>query len=309
MSAPPKTVLVTGCNPGGIGNSLAREFHRHGLRVFATARQTSSISDLAELGIETLSLEVTSDESVEALKQEVVSRTGGKLDYLVNNAGCNYTVPALDIEFDQVHKVFDVNVFGVMRMCKAFAPLIIEAKGTIAQIGSLAGKMPYVFGSVYNATKAALHSYSDTLRVELSPFGAKVMIVVTGGVKSRIDRTEWQLAQNSIYVPIEAEYQRRKHHSQEVGMPNEQYARTVVSQLLKSTPKRQIWAGAKSTLVWFVTTFLPARVMVCCFHPLLVALNVLLIKMTGLLLLAYLQLVEAARYQHEETVVRGTPMP
>lgn len=144
-----KTVLVTGCNPGGIGNSLVREFHSRGLRVFATARQTTNISDLAGIGVETFSLEVTDPESISNLRQEIVSKTGGKLDYLVNNAGRNYTVAALDADFDEVKLTFDVNVVAVMRMCKAFAPLLIEAKGTIVQIGSLAGIMPYVspFGS------------------------------------------------------------------------------------------------------------------------------------------------------------------
>nr|POE77555.1 short-chain dehydrogenase cctt [Quercus suber] len=91
--SPPKTVLITGCSPGGIGHALAREFHSQGLRVFATARNSSSISDLAALGIETLSLEVTSATSISALAAEVSSRTNGALDILVNNAGRNYTVP------------------------------------------------------------------------------------------------------------------------------------------------------------------------------------------------------------------------
>jgi 1-acylglycerone phosphate reductase len=65
-------------------------------------------------------------------------------------------------------------------MCKAFAPLVIASKGTIVQIGSIAAVMPYVFGSAYNASKAALHAYSSTLRVELEPFGVKVITVITG---------------------------------------------------------------------------------------------------------------------------------
>lgn len=75
------------CSPGGIGNSLAREFHRHGLRVLATARDASSVSDLAELGIETLSLTVDDLENVKACFADVEKRLGDKgLDYLVNNA-------------------------------------------------------------------------------------------------------------------------------------------------------------------------------------------------------------------------------
>lgn len=78
---------MSSCSPGGIGNSLAREFHRHGLRVFATARETKTIDDLASIGIETLSLVVDSDTSVKACYAEVQRRLGDRgLDYLVNNA-------------------------------------------------------------------------------------------------------------------------------------------------------------------------------------------------------------------------------
>lgn len=75
------------CSPGGIGNALAREFHRNGLRVLATAREAATISDLAELGIETLSLVVDNLESAKVCVAEVETRLGDKgLDYLVNNA-------------------------------------------------------------------------------------------------------------------------------------------------------------------------------------------------------------------------------
>jgi len=79
--------------------------------------------------------------------------------------------PATDLLIDTVVKsMFEVNVFGVMRMVQGFSGLLIAAEGTIVNIGSVAAVMPYVFGSAYNATKGALHSYSDTLRVEMKPF-------------------------------------------------------------------------------------------------------------------------------------------
>jgi len=238
-----KSVLITGCSKGGIGHALAREFQSRGLRVFATARKAESISDLAAHGIETLSLEVTSPESIQTLKAEIASRTGGTLDYLVNNAGRNYTMPAVDIDLDEARVTFETNVFAVMRMCQAFAPLLIHADegATIVQIGSLAGVMPYVFGGVYNATKAALHSYSDTLRVELAPFGVRVVTVVTGGVKSNIARTQRALPEGSLYVPIAKVYEERQTHSQANAIPNEQYARSVVGQVLDRPRKDTIW--------------------------------------------------------------------
>jgi len=71
-------------------------------------------------------------------------------------------------------------------MCQAFSPLLMQAKGTIINVSSVAGEIPYVYGLVYNATKAALHAYSDTLQIELAPFDVRVMVVVTGGVTSNI---------------------------------------------------------------------------------------------------------------------------
>lgn len=233
--------------------------------MIATARKKETIRDLTKFGISTLSLDVDIPESIAQLKEDVLRITDGKLDFLVNNAGRNYTVPALDVDFEEVEQTFRTNVFSVMRMCQAFAPLLIEAKGTIIQIGSLAGIMPYVFGSAYNASKAALHAYSNTLRLELAPFDVKVIVIITGGVKSNIARVDRSLPEGSVYLPINPEYVRRTKHSQEVGIPNETYAKTVVSKVMVSRPKRNIWAGYGAFLVWFATTFLPSWVMVCSF--------------------------------------------
>lgn len=144
-----------------------------------------------------------------------------------------------------------------------------------------------MFGSVYNASKAALHSFSDTLRVELAPFGyvlffhasalqsspyrlmiqfyrVNVTTVVTGGVQSRIARTKRTLVPNSLYTPIEDEYNRRVTHSQDNAMPHEVYARSVVSQVLYGAApwrwlwpwargrKTWIWEGHRSWLIWFL---------------------------------------------------------
>ncbi|KAK0514798.1 hypothetical protein JMJ35_002177 [Cladonia borealis] len=252
-----KTVLITGCSPGGIGHKLAKAFHSRGLHVFATARNEKALADLTAVGIEALSLEVTSPEAILEVKRHVSERTGGSLDYLVNNAGRNYTVPALDIDFDEVLNVFDTNIISVMRLCQAFGPLIIQAKGTIIQIGSVAADLPYVFGSVYNASKAALHAYSNTLRVELAPFDVKVTVVVTGGVKSNISRTHRELPEGSLYIPLDKEYQRRQLYGQEKAMATEVYAEKVVEAVLQPAPAPWLWKGSQASLVWLVVNFFP----------------------------------------------------
>ena len=173
------------------------------------------------------------------------------------SSGRNYTVPALDIDFEEVQLTFETNVFAVMRMCKEFSPLLIKAKGTIVNIGSVAAEVPYVFGSVYNASKAALHSYSNTLRTELQPYEVNVMVVVTGGIQSNIARTHRELPQDSLFLPLDAEYQRRLKHSQEDAMPASIYAESVVAAALKRRPTRELWKGNKTLFVWFATRFFP----------------------------------------------------
>lgn len=171
-------------------------------------------------------------------------------------------MPATEYDFDEVEYTFQTNVFGVMRMCKAFTPLLIATRGTIVQIGSLAGLMPYVFSSAYNASKAALHAYSNTLRVELAPFGVRVVIIVTGGVLSHIARTNRELSPDSLYLAVKEDYERRTKHSQEVGMPVEKYAKQVVSKLTVGNPRRNIWAGYGVLQVWLATTFFPQSFLV-----------------------------------------------
>lgn len=106
--------------------------------MFATARQAESIGDLAAAGMDTLSLELQQPGQIRAARQEVERRTAGAgLDYLVNNAGRGHVVPALDVDMDEARQTFDVNVFAVMRMCQEFAPLLIQGRGTIVQIGSI----------------------------------------------------------------------------------------------------------------------------------------------------------------------------
>ena len=171
--------------------------------------------------------------------------------------GRNYGVPALDADLEEARRVFDTNFFAVMQMCKEFSPLLIKAKGTIVNIGSVAAEMPYAFGSVYNATKAALHSYSDDLRVELKPFDVKVMVVVTGGVKSNIARVKRTLPEDSLYAPLEPEYRRRQQHSQTLGMDTDAYAESVVKAALKSHPPRSVWRGGMVGFIWLAVRIMP----------------------------------------------------
>jgi len=145
-------------------------------------------------------------------------------------------------------------------MTQAFTPLLIASKGLILNIGSLAAIVPYVFGSIYNASKAALHSYSSTIRLELEPYDVRVLVVVTGGVKSNIARTHRGLPENSLYLAIKGDFERRQTYSQEVGMDTEVYAQGVVKEALRPSwrTKKVFWRGGSSGIVKFADKWLGA---------------------------------------------------
>lgn len=147
-----KTVLITGCSEGGIGFTLAQEFQKRGLHVFATARSIGKMNNLEKLPNATLlALDVTSEASIGAAVKAVHSATGGKLDYLVNNAGSLYCMPILDVDIQKSKGLFEVNFWGVIAVTKAFSPLVISARGCIVNISSMAGLMhpPFLCELIY----------------------------------------------------------------------------------------------------------------------------------------------------------------
>ena len=177
----------------------------------------------------------------------------------------DYAVPAIEADFSEMESVFATNFFAVVRLCQIFMPLLRRSRGTIVQIGSVAGCFPYAWGSIYNASKAALHSYSAALRIEVAPLGVHVITVVTGGVKSRIARVERSLRDDSAYKELEDFYQRRQVHSQEIGTETAIYAKEVVKKVLEERGwlwrTKTIWAGGGSGIVRWMSRILPETVL------------------------------------------------
>ncbi|KAL6825552.1 hypothetical protein V8C43DRAFT_272810 [Trichoderma afarasin] len=264
MASGKKTVLITGCTPGGIGHALALEFHRKGCHVIATARNPDVLKDLAAMGMSAVQLDVTNGDSIRACKAEVANITGGKLDVLVNNAGRTHTIPALDIEIDDVRQTYETNVFGPMFTTKEFAELLIAARGLVVNVSSISSISPYIFGSVYASTKGAINSYSRVLRLELKPFNVRVMVAMAGTVRSQIASHQHRaLPSTSLYMPINDFFQRRLVFSQNnATVPTEVFARKLVASALKGEgylggliggSPDWFWAGGFSTQVWLLS--------------------------------------------------------
>ncbi|KAK7910807.1 short-chain dehydrogenase/reductase [Apiospora marii] len=263
------TVLLTGCSDGGIGFALAQEYHRRGCRVIATARSPAKMAKLKALGGGTdddlilLQLDVTDPASIRAAVQAVTDLTkdNSSLDILVNNAGNGYQSSLLDADLDESRRLFDVNVWGLLAMTQAFAPLLVASAAAgrrprVVNIGSVVGVVPVPWQGIYNASKHAVAGLNDAMRLEFRPLGIDVVHVVTGGIKTNFyDNSVGTdaLPPNSIYAPIGAEIEAsvdRGRATEMQGTPVDAYARTVVAQTLKSSPPISVWKGSMSTLVW-----------------------------------------------------------
>lgn len=168
---------------------------------------------------------------------------------------------------DDVRQTFETNVFGVMAMVQAFVTPLIAARGLIVNIASLAAITPYVFGSVYCATKGALVSYSRTLRQELAPFGVRVTVAMTGTVRSNTaSHGHRTLPPGSLYQRIADIFAWRLTFSQtNATYPTELYARRLVRDCLRGESPLLLrtwfgrpdwfWAGGLALQVWLGTFF------------------------------------------------------
>ena len=133
-----KSVLITGCSAGGIGSALVEVFQKSNLHVFATARDPTKMSHLKALpNVVLLTLDPTLPESVQAAMERVKQETGGTLDYLVSNAGQTLMAPILDFDIETAKSMYDINLWGAVRVTQVFAPLVIAAKGTIVYTCSI----------------------------------------------------------------------------------------------------------------------------------------------------------------------------
>jgi len=255
MTTPKRTVLITGCSDGGLGAGLAVACHSAGLHVYATARNPAKMSKLASLGIETLTLDVLSDESIAACLEKIPH-----LDILVNNAGAACSMPFSDLDILEAKKCFDLNVWSYLAVTQAFLPLLLESKGMIVNHTSSGSLLTLPFQSTYNASKSAMARFSDTQRLELAPFGVKVIDLKTASVQSNIMENQKEskkpaLPKDSIYQPGKEKIEKwmRGDETLKDGMSAEQWGKLVVQELLKKNPKHLIWQGNQSFGAWLAT--------------------------------------------------------
>ncbi|MDZ7966944.1 MAG: SDR family oxidoreductase [Nostoc sp. DedSLP03] len=244
-------VLITGTSTG-VGRAAAILLEKQGYQVFATVRQAKDAESLRQEyksgSLTPILMDVTKAEEIK-FAADIVSKSVGDrgLVGLVNNAGLLVDGPIEYISIDDLKWQFEVNVFGQIAVTQAFLPLIRKAKGRIVNIGSIGGKMTFPFSSALCASKFALESFTDALRMELEPWGIEVILVEPGSIASAApDKVEESFQKNFANMSPEAKAMYGDAYkffveglikSNRIGMPSEQVAGAILEALEASKPK------------------------------------------------------------------------
>jgi short-subunit dehydrogenase len=252
-------ILITGCSTG-IGRALAIECHKRGLAILATARKAESVADLSAQGIRTTELDVTDTESIARLPL-------GEVKTLINNAGYLATGPMAEMPLSELRKQFETNVVAVAAMVRAVFPTMAErGSGLIVNIGSVSAVFPTPFAGAYCASKAAVHAMSEAMRVELAPFGIRVMTVQPGKIRSSIaDNSraalERTVVRGGYYESIRAKIEKRAAISQKGAITAEDCARRIVDAMLRPKPPVLFRVGPGSTTLPILKRLVPVRLL------------------------------------------------
>jgi NAD(P)-dependent dehydrogenase (short-subunit alcohol dehydrogenase family) len=247
--------IVTGAS-GGIGEAAAQALHAAGYRVFGTSRRAQGTNPA---GIEYLECNVTSDASVQEAVGEVLSQAG-RIDLLVNNAGVGLVGGAEESSLEQAKSLFDVNLFGVIRMTNAVLPSMRKQRsGRIVNISSILGLIPAPFMALYGASKHALEGYSESLDHEIRSSGIRVVLVEPGYTRTSFEGNVYQADQQlRDYQSARTNAEGVLRDAMTTADTPELAASAVVEAATAANPQRRYTAGRMARQVSLLRRFVPA---------------------------------------------------
>ncbi|KAI3403080.1 hypothetical protein KGF56_004140 [Candida oxycetoniae] len=244
--------------------SLAEELSRRGYQVIGCSPSQAIFGQKPleeKYGVISIPLDITNVENIKQVHDKVKEITDGKLSILYNNAGISIAAPAIENDEEQLDRLFQINVLGHINMTKWFAPFVIASKGTIIFTCSVASRVPLSWVSAYNATKAAIDAYAQTLHGEMKPFGVRVHSVITGGVDTAICDANVRTSLGDSYYEVPGVYDSIRASammSRDLNISPEKYAKEVVKDLMKwRDPGFNLYHGARSYFLHWVSRYLP----------------------------------------------------
>ncbi|MHC8337639.1 SDR family oxidoreductase [Pseudomonas sp. HLT2-19-2] len=252
--------LITGCS-SGIGRALAEVFKSAGYEVWASARKAEDVVALAAAGFTAVQLDVNDGAALEHLSDRINQQHGG-LDVLINNAGYGAMGPLLDGGVPAMQRQFETNVFAIVGVTRAMFPVLRRAKGLVVNIGSVSGVLVTPFAGAYCASKAAVHALTDALRMELAPFGVRVMEVQPGAIASSFAKNagheaEQLITEQSPWFPLREGIRARAKASQDKPTPAKEFAEDLLKAVQQSKPPRLIRLGNGSRALPLLAGLLP----------------------------------------------------
>ncbi|AZV20867.1 MULTISPECIES: oxidoreductase [unclassified Mesorhizobium] len=252
-----KTAVVTGAS-SGIGRASAEALAKAGFTVFGTSRRKA---DNGPDGVTMLVCDVTDGEAVAALVSTVLSQTG-RIDLLVNNAGVGQLGGAEEFSIAQVQALFDVNLFGVIRMTNAVLPSMRRrGEGRIVNIGSVLGLVPAPYSAHYSAVKHALEGYSESLDHEVRAFNIRVSVIEPAFVRTVFDQNGIQPdSPLQEYDQARATLEALLRDVMPVADRPEVVAQVVVKAATDARPQRRYTAGRAAHQVSLLRRFAPAGI-------------------------------------------------
>jgi len=251
-----RTAIVTGAS-GGIGRASAEALLRAGFTVFGTSRRRL---DDGPRGVAMLACDVTDEAAVASLVSTVLAQTG-RIDVLVNNAGMGLMGGAEESSIRQVQALFDVNLFGAMRMTNAVLPSMRQrGHGRIINISSILGRIPAPYSAHYSATKHALEGYSESLDHETRAFNVRVSLVEPAYTRGVFEQNALG-PDSAIRDYDQARVRARKNERDAAAMaePPEVVAKTVVLAATATRPRLRYAAGKLARKVSLLRRFVPAN--------------------------------------------------
>ncbi len=267
----PRTALVTGCSTG-IGHATALRLAASGWEVYAGVRKQADHDALAAAGtgrLHPLLLEITDPASVAAAAERIAAEAPGGLDALVNNAGVAYTGPLEFVPLDELRNQLEVNFVAQVAMIQAMAPALRARRGRIVNVTSIGGIVATPFFGPYAASKYALEAISDSLRVELRPWGIKTIAIEPGSIDTEIwnsgleqfDRTEERMPPEAkdLYGKAIASLRRAAEETSARGIPADHAAAVIEKALVAQRPRARYRVGRDAHIMGSLRRLLPDR--------------------------------------------------
>jgi NAD(P)-dependent dehydrogenase (short-subunit alcohol dehydrogenase family) len=255
--------LITGCS-SGIGRELAQQLTALSWTVYAGARRPESIASMASSQLIPVELDVNNPLHLRQVAERI-QNNHGRLDLLVNNAGYGAMGPVVEMPLKELKRQFETNVFAPIALVQTLLPLLRRTHGArVVNIGSVSGILTTPFSGAYCASKAALHTLSDALRMELAPFGIQVITIQPGAIESEFGNNAAHslmttLPKKSLYNALKPYIEKRAHASQNRPTPAAAFVKEMVATITQPKVPAVKRIGTGSTLLPLLKQAVPEK--------------------------------------------------